>query len=137
MERPVNRAWRVFRVLMASQERLVPREKRVIQASLVFQERLDRRELKENLVYPELQERPDWLVCLDPWDQSGNLDLPGLPDQVIVLDLTTWRARAEASATDFPASEDQKEHRDLLACLDFQVNLGSLVCRVRRAVKVL
>lgn len=45
------------------------------------------RELKENLVYPELQERPDWLVCLDPWDQLGNLDLPGLPDQVIVLDL--------------------------------------------------
>lgn len=38
---------------------------------------------------------------------------------------------------DFLALEDQKEDRVLLACLDFRVNPGSLVCQARRAMKVL
>lgn len=127
----------VCRVLMASQEFLEPGEKRVTPASWVFQEQLERRELKEILVYQDLQERPDWLVYLDPWDLLGQLDLPGLLDQVIVLALMTWRPPVEVSPMGFLASEDQKEYRVLLACLDFQVNLGSLVYQVRRAVKVL
>lgn len=45
------------------------------------------RDLEETLVYQELQESPDWLVCLAPSDQLGLPDLPALQDQVIVLDL--------------------------------------------------
>lgn len=45
------------------------------------------REMKELLDYQDLQEKPDWLVCQDPWDLLGYLDLPDLLDQVIVLDL--------------------------------------------------
>lgn len=136
MERLVNLVCLVCRVLMASQEFLVPKEKRVIQASWVFQEQLERRGVKERLVCQDLQERLDWLVCLDPEDLLGHLDLLGLLDQVIMLDLMTWRALVEVSLMDFLASEDQKENRVLLACLDFRVNLGSPVYQVRRASKV-
>ncbi|KAF0026136.1 hypothetical protein F2P81_020873 [Scophthalmus maximus] len=85
-------------VPMASQELSVPKE---------------RRELEETLVYRDLQESPDWRVCLDPSDQLGDLGLPGLLDQVIALDLV------------------------LPAFLDFRVNLGCQAYRVRRAAKVL
>lgn len=136
-ERPVNVACLVCRVLMASQEFLVPREKRVTQASWVFQEQSERRELKETLVYQDLQERPDWLVCPDPWDLLGHLDLPGLLDQVTALASMTWRPPAEVSPMGFLVPEARREYRVLPACLDFQANLGSLVYRVRRAAKVL
>lgn len=127
MERLVNLVCLVYRVPMAYLEFLVPKEKRVIQASLVFQEQLERREPKERLVYLDLQERLDLLVCLDPEDLLGHLDLLGLLDQIIVSDLMTWRARVEFSLMDFLESEDQKEDRVLLDYLDFRVNLGSLV----------
>lgn len=125
--RPVNLACLVCPVKMVSLEFLVPREKRVIQVSWVYLEQLDRRELKETLVYQGLQESPDWLVCLDLLDQLGHLGLPGLLDRVIGLDLMTWRALVEVLPMDFLVSEDQKENRVLLACLDFRVNLGSRV----------
>lgn len=97
---------------------------------------MDKRDHRESLVYRDLQERLDWLVCLDPWDQLAHLDPPAPLDQVIVLDLMTWRALVEVSPMDFLVSEDQKEDRVLLVCLDFLVNLASLVYQVRRAVKV-
>lgn len=133
--RLANLACLVCRVLMAFQELLAPREKRVIQASWAFQEQLERRELKEHRAYLDLQERLDWLVCLDPWDLSDHLDLPGLLDQVIVLDLMIWRVLG--SPMDFLVPEDQKEDRVNLACQDFRANLGSLVYQARRVLKVL
>lgn len=45
------------------------------------------RDLEETLVYLELQDSPDWLVCLDPLDQLDLLGLLDLLAQVIVLDL--------------------------------------------------
>lgn len=60
-----------------------------------------------------------------------------LLDQVIVLDLMTWKDLVGFSAMGFLVSEDQKEYRVLLAYLDFQVNPGCQACQVRRAVKVL
>lgn len=122
----VNLVCLVYQALTASQEPLGPREKRVIQACWVFQEWLERRGLEESLVYQDVQERPDWLVCLGPlgrWAQRGP---PDLRDQVIVLDLTTWKAQ-EVSPMDFLVSEDLKEDRVLLVFLDFLVNLGCLV----------
>lgn len=67
----------------------------------------------------------------------GHPGHPGLLDQVIVLDLTTWRVLAEVSPMGFLVLEDQKEDRVLLACLDFRVNPGSLVYQARRALKAL
>lgn len=122
---------------MASQELLVQREKRVIQVSWVFQEQLERRDPEETLGYQELQGSLDWLVCLDPSDQLGNLGLQDLLDPAIVLDLMTWRVLVEVSAMDSLVSEDLKEDRVLLVCLDFLVNLGCLGFQVKRALKVL
>lgn len=127
----------VCQVLMASQELLVLRGKRVIQASWVFQEQLERRELEETQVYQEQQDRLDWLVCLDHRDQLGHPGLLDLLDQVIVLDLTTWRAPAEFCLMDFLASEDQLEDRVLLARLEFRVKMGCLAYQAKRAWKVL
>lgn len=98
---------------------------------------MEQRGLQETVVYQDLQEILDWLVCLDQWDQLGPLVLPDLLDQVIVLDLMTWKDLVEFSPMDFLVSEDQKEYRVLLAYLDSQVNLGCLASQVRRAVKVL
>lgn len=137
MEPPVNLACLVHQVLLASQDLPVPREKRGILVSLVFQELLDRRELQAYQAYQAVQERLDWPACLDQWDL---LDQPGplaLLDQVIVLDLMTWRALVEFSQMDFLVLEDLKEYRVLLVCLDCRVKLGCLASRVRRAVKVL
>ncbi|KAI9535111.1 hypothetical protein NQZ68_007200 [Dissostichus eleginoides] len=133
--RLVNLACLVFQGLTAAQERLVPKEKRVMQASWVFQEQLDRRGLEETQGYRVFQDRPDWLVCPDPSDQSDSRGLPGPLDPATASDLMTWRLLVEVSATDFLVPEDLKEDRVLLACLDFLVNLGCLVSPVRRAVK--
>lgn len=42
----------------------------------------------------------------------------------------------QSSLMAFLVSEDQREDRAPLVCLDSQVNLASLVCQVRRAVRV-
>lgn len=76
---------------------------------------------QENLVYQDVLEILDWLVCPDQWDQLGVPDPPVHPGGVFELDLMTWRA-LEVSPTDFLASEDQKEFRVLLDYLDFRVN---------------
>lgn len=64
------------------------------------------------------------------------LDLPGLLDQVIELDLMTWRALLVVSM-DVLASEDQMEYRVLLDYLDFQVTLACPADQVRRVMEVL
>lgn len=98
---------------------------------------MEKRELKESLVYQDLQETLDWLVCQDPWDQLGLLALQDLQDQLFVLDLMTWRAPVGASLMHFQVSEDQKDYRVLLAYLDTQVNPDCLAYQVQRETKVL
>ncbi|KAF3842840.1 hypothetical protein F7725_001689 [Dissostichus mawsoni] len=84
------------------------------------------RGLEETQGYRVFQDRPDWLVCPDPSDQSDSRGLPGPLDPATASDLMTWRPLVEVSATDFLVPEDLKEDR---------VNLGCLVSPVRRAVK--
>ncbi|KAK5890749.1 hypothetical protein CesoFtcFv8_014240 [Champsocephalus esox] len=85
--RLVNLACLAFQGLTAAQERLPPKDKRVMQASWVFQEQLDRRGLEETQGYMVIQERPDWLVCPDPSDQSESRGLPGPLDPATASDL--------------------------------------------------
>lgn len=96
----VNLVCLVYRVLMASQGVLVRGDRRGIQVSWAFQEQPEPRELKETLDCQDPQESLDWLVCLDQWDQLDPLVLLVLLDQVIGLDLTTWRVLVERCTTD-------------------------------------
>lgn len=106
----------------------------MIRGSWGFLEPLVRRGIEENLDYRDLSESPDWLVYRDQWDRSAVPDPPVLLGGVLELDLTTWKV-LEALATDFLASEDQKEFRVLLDFLDSQVNPACPDFRAPKAAK--